>query len=411
MRLVIRDPGLGAKTVELFLATRSASATAVAPDKARLGEGREKLAGDTFFLDGPGDGITPKTTLELVDGRAVWNVQADSGASRMKVVLAVAYDGAGQVVAVASMTNVDVPTNDAVAYVMQLQAASQHEPSDDPTPGGIRVWPWRKQSASSAACLGVELSNGSQVYQRVWLVPEDDPDCDDVASECDDYYWHADQTRGSSIADANCFEATPVIATRAQCRLGSRACVDDQPPGACTALTNPQYCVANALCNPDACLADATACMTLGNTTGLACRFLTNGQGAQCADGTNIGPLKIDLMPLLPDGCSDVGFVSFDALAGGVVSSHSLAVPSPSAPTGTLSMEQFNGTRCSFEITLTGTFNTADDPPVLVGLDIRRRNGDHWLLPLVLVGDPTDCSVISQCLISLGTNEGLERCQ
>jgi hypothetical protein len=414
LRLVIRDPGIGAVSVELFIATRHSMSDAVGADAARDNEGRTKLRGDSYYLDGPGDGTTPMTVLDVVDGKVVWNLQADpDGPTKMKLVVAVAYDGQGQAVGVAKMYDVEVPANDTVAYVLELEEANQLAPSETREPAGVRVWPWRKESApTTAACLAVEYSSGSHAVDRIWLVPEDDPDCDEVEVECDKFYWHADESStNGGLDDANCMHGvtqTPPAGgapITTECLLGSRPCVDGTPPGTCLPLTQPKYCVANALCNPALCTLRPDECQNAIASTAVACTRPTDQAGRQCEDGSGSGVLVVDLRSLFPDGCSKVEFVAWDTLAAGVNPS-----PTHVDNLATFSMGSFEPQNCKFTVTLDGTVGTVlSRTTKLIGLDITLAT-DHVLLPLLLTVGGT-CADDASCVTTTVPGEGLDRCQ
>ncbi|MFN0248310.1 MAG: hypothetical protein ACKV2T_15570 [Kofleriaceae bacterium] len=411
LRLVIQDPGVGAVTVELFLATRPSMANAIGANAARMNEGRIKLPGDSFYLDGPGDGTTPLTVLDVVDGKVVWNLQADpDGPSEMKLVVAVAYDAQGEAVGVAKMSDVKVPVNDTVAYVLELQQARQLAPSPNKEPAGLRVWPWRKANApTTAACLGLEHSDGEGRVERIWLVPEDDPDCDEVAVECDEFYWRANQSGPVNVGNANCFEGSPVPISgggtlMTDCRLGARACVDGVPPGTCVAFDQPRYCVANALCNPGLCLARPEMCVNaVQSSTYAICDLPTMTNGAPCADTGNIVPLTIDLSPIAQQ-CRAADFVAWDTIAGGVA-------PSPTHVhyNATFTISNLDPTECTFDVTMTGVVENQLARTILLALDVTLAT-DHLLIPVVLTSQGGDCDVQPSCTIVNGVEESLESC-
>lgn len=278
--------------------------SSVGADVSRPGERRDKLRGDTYFLDGPADGTTPMTVLDIVDGQVVWNLQDPDGPSSLALVVAVAYDGQGKVVGIAKMYDVDVPANDAVAYVLQLEAAKQMAPSDTTDPPGLRVWPWRKANAPmTAACLGIEHSDGSGRVERLWLVPEDDPDCDEATIECDEFLYRADY----SDAASSCIIPAEVAGTaHIPCKLGQKSCQDNVTAGGCVPRSAPPYCLANALCDPEACLDDPSSCQNV-DSSGVGCDMPVDENGAVCDLSTlGAGPLRVALGTgngLFPTGC------------------------------------------------------------------------------------------------------------
>lgn len=379
LRVVIRDPGLGADKVELFVATRSAMTSSVGADVSRPGERRDKLRGDTYFLDGPADGTTPMTVLDIVDGQVVWNLQDPDGPSSLALVVAVAYDGQGRVVGIAKMRDVDVPANDAVAYILRLEEAKQIAPSDLPDPPGIRVWPWRKANApTTAACLGIEHSDGSGHLERMWLVPEDDPDCDEAEIECDKFLYRADYSQAASTCIV---PAVVAGSSQIPCKLGQKVCMDGVSAGECTPRAAPTYCLANALCDPEECLTDTSACKSVDSSK-IECEIATEGDGAVC-DTASVGggPLPVALSngsALFPGGCQAVQFAAPDP-------SGFISVPTVSVGGVTFSIDGLSTTQCSFSIQPSGQFDliAANGAPLLLVLDVT-RNGAHYLVPIFL---------------------------
>lgn len=413
-RLVIRDPGFGAHKVELFVATRDAEMGGVAPDKARTDEIRGKLRGDAYFLDGPGDGTTPITELPVVGGQVVWNLQADPETPKAKIIVAVAYDQQGTAIAIAKMEHLEIPTNDTVGYVLHLEAATQIAPSDSVEPPGVRVWPWRKASApTTAACLGLEYSNGTNDLRRLWLVPEDDPDCDEVEVECDDFFWFANDTSTSGgVEEANCFSNTPMprpndptSQIRTQCFLGERACVDGMPPGTCSALTQPKYCVANAMCNPNECTMRPDQCTNAIDSSFTLCTQPVDDSGSECTTGVGAGPMMVDLFPLVPV-CKEVKFVAWDVLAGGVnpVDAH---VESGA----TFTFGPIESQKCRFEAFMDGSIAMIGQrTTLLLALDVTLPMDDHLLVPLVMNVIST-CDEIAFCTTTMAAaNESIASC-
>lgn len=410
-RLVIKDPGFGAHKVELFIATRSSPASAIGADKARDNEERDKLRGDSFFLDGPGDGTTPITELPIVDGQVVWNLQADpERPAKAKLVVAVAYDVEGQAIAIAKMHDLQIPTNDAVAYVLQLEAATQVAPSETMDPPGVRVWPWRKMSApTTAACLGIEYSDGADHLERLWLVPEDDPDCDEAAIECDEHLYQADY---SNQAIACVVPAQMSGTTQTPCRLGQKVCEDDVSSGECVPLSNPTYCLAAALCDPEECLVDTNVCQNV-NTSKVTCDMTMQPDGTVCeSTSMGAGPLAVELSAssgLFPGGCQAVQLAEANG-AGGFT-------PTPTLMMGqtTFSIEQLSTLECSFSIEVSGQFDlnmVQNNQPLLLVLDVT-RGGAHYLVPVfVRVNAGETCDIRSpMCTTTRGSSIDLGLCQ
>lgn len=386
MRLVIRDPGFDADHVELFISTRNADIEYLGANQARMNEMRDKLRGDSFYLDGPGDGITPLTRLDLSDGRVVWDLRADAGETYVELLVAVAFDANNTAVALAKMSGFDVPTNDTVATVLTLEPAMQMPPSEAPQPEGLRVWPWRKPNTEAAACLGIEYSDGREVKERKWLVPEDDPDCDEVQLECDKYLYHADYSQAAEP----CVVPPVTSPIHLPCRAGTKVCEDDVSAGACVPMT-PQYCLANALCDPDPCFLNVDNCLMTADSSLMTCNLPLQQDGTGCDIGTvGEGPLEVTLSTsngLFPNGCQSVLFATLDSNAGLVTS------PTTTVAGATFSIEAFTPTDCSFDLALVGQFDSSmlSGNRILLVLDVARLGG-HLVVPVFIKLDQGGCA-------------------
>jgi hypothetical protein len=407
MRLVIRDPGFGAHHVELFIATRQADTDRIGPDRSRMGEQRGKLQGNSYFLDGPGDDITPVTRLDFSGKRVVWDLQAEGdGPSKIKILVAIAYDANNTAIAVAKMEHFEVPAHETIAVVLDLESATQMPPSDNALPDGVRVWTWRKMDASAAACVGIEYSNGNDVAERKWLVPENDPDCDDVRLECDEHLHRADY---SEAATSCIIPATP-NPNHIPCKLGEKVCQDDISAGECVALAAPAYCIADALCDPDACFLDPAGCQQI-DSSGVECELAIQQDGTICPEATTgSGPLPVELSnsgALFPGGCEAVAFAVSD-----------MATAFRSSPTATVGGATFSITglqmpQCSFSIVVTGQFDSmaANNLPLVLALDVTNPPF-HYIIPVFLSLKPAQCiDREPACNSSRGSNIELGACQ
>ncbi len=406
MRLVIRDPGFGADHVELFISTRNADTNAIGPDRARADEERSKLRGDGFFLDGPGDAITPLTRLEVSGDRVVWDLRADGEhPAKIKLLVAVAFDANNTAVGIAKMYDFEVPVNDTIATVLVLEEATQVPPSDAAQPPGVRVWPWRKADASAAACLGIEFSDGRDVKERTWLVPENDPDCDDFEIECDKHLHHADY---SSLAETCVVPSVVGSANTIPCMLGSKSCEDGVNAGVCSARTAPRYCLANAFCEPDACIQNPEQCQQL-DTSLVSCSLSLEQDGKRCGVSTTaMGPLTIMLSSItspgmFPGGCQGVAFASN-------MSTNVTPTPSITVAGATFSIQSFDPTTCSFSIEMNGQYDTAVGSQILFALDITRPN-HHLVVPVFVQLHPGECDGDPpSCEVSRATVSELDGC-
>lgn len=406
---MIRDPGFGADHVELYFSTHAGDFDGIAVNESRADEDHYKRDGEIFFQDGPPDGFTPVTRLDLIDHRVVWNLQADADNSHVKLLAAIAFDANGTAIAMATMRDFDVPVTGAIAYAVDLEPVTQLQPSDNADPPGTRVWLWHKENnRDAAACLGLEFSDGEEV-KRIWLVPEDDPDCDEVELECDELYWHADDRPIVNYpGGVNCFASpTPPggMTPRTMCKAGSRACVDGEMPNVCNPLHDPKYCVANAICNADACVDDLNACRTTASSKIVAV-FPADQVGRPCADGTGFGPLHLNLVAQFTNGCQDIKFTHFDAERRGIE-------PSITYTEGneTFALSNFSATKCEVDVSLVGNSSITSVSRVIpLALDVTLTR-DHVIMPLLLNFTVAGCtSPLSYALYAPG-GEALDECQ
>lgn len=388
MRLVIRDPEGVADHVELFLSTRMADTDRIGANVPRSGEPRAKHAGAAFFLDGPMDGITPLTRLDMTSDQVVWELRAEGpGDTKVKLLVAVAFDANNAAVAIAKMTDVTIPAHDTVATVLELEPALQLPPSEARMPGGIRVWAWRKHDAAAAACLAIEESTAATI-KRWWLVPPDDPDCDDVQLECDKYLYQADY---SSQAEVCIVPAMPNLPNPMPCRVGSKVCQDEVSAGECTPHTNPQYCLANAFCEPSDCFQNTSECEQLDSSR-VHCDLALQQDGSTCPEMTmGFGPLLVNPTlagGLFPGACEAVAFASQDMTAG-IVSSPTIDVNG-----ATFGIEGFAPASCTFKIEITGgqydASTASSGEPIVLPIDIT-RGSSHLVVPVFVKISPGAC--------------------
>ncbi len=236
----------GATSVELYIGktpcntsgdTASFDCSGIAPP-----DGRVMLRGDVWLRDD----LLPYTAT--VHGRsATFKLEADA-ASKLPVLIAVglAPDLVPRLRAVgtATLLDVEVPIHGARIVTTTLVAAKPvvTRPTDTADLTEDRVLVWTKQSPPSS-CVVVEHWEHGQVT-RDFVVPVEDPDCDDVKPECNPTAFHGTSPAGGSITP-DCFAA----AASGACVLGSHGCSDDGGPGtgACAAVRT-EVCVPEGFC-------------------------------------------------------------------------------------------------------------------------------------------------------------------
>src|SRR5262249_53708905 len=128
-------------------------------------------------------------------------------------------------VATATLHDLAIPVSGARVITTKLTAAGavQLPEGDTRNLTEDRVKVCRKQSPPSS-CVVVEHWKAG-AHQRDFIVPEDDPDCDDVpAPECNAAAWHGMNSVGGGGFRPECFRRD-----QPACMLGALGCSDDVP--------------------------------------------------------------------------------------------------------------------------------------------------------------------------------------
>src|SRR5262249_43458559 len=125
-------------------------------------------------------------------------------------------------VATATLRDLALPVNAARVITTALTAANPVQIGGDTRNlSEDRVQVWRKQTPVSSCVVVEHWSHGQ--HQRDFVVPEDDPDCDDVvAPECNPAAWHGTNTVGGGAFRAEGFRRDPSAGV-----LGALGCTDD----------------------------------------------------------------------------------------------------------------------------------------------------------------------------------------
>jgi hypothetical protein len=230
----------GAASVELYVATAKCApgnkagidCTTITPPNDLA-----PLAGDVWFRD-----ADPRYVAEVHGHTAMFQLKADVETT-LPIVVAV---GSLESLAVgtATLRTLVIPTDRARVVKLALVAAKPvaTDQVDTKTLNEDRVQVWNKQMPASA-CVVVEHWRTGVAVARDFVVPAEDPDCDDVANECNPAAYLGSAPAGTS--GPACF----VPATAGTCVLGSRGCRDDGgQPGICAAPPQDTTCVPSQFC-------------------------------------------------------------------------------------------------------------------------------------------------------------------
>jgi hypothetical protein len=233
-----------AKSVELYLGTNSCNTTSktelacagIAPPPS----GSSVLRGDVWLRDA----LLPYTA-EVKGHTATFHLRTDTP-SMVPIVIAVGLSADGTGVGTATMNKLDVPARGARIVTTTLTEARPVRPGDSTTATEDRVLVWKKENPASS-CVVVEHWNAGKA-ERSFVVPDEDPDCDDVpAPECNPIAWRGTRPAGASpIPD--CFSLDSINNMPA-CMLGSHGCSETgTPTGDSCATQSTSTCVPSTLC-------------------------------------------------------------------------------------------------------------------------------------------------------------------
>jgi hypothetical protein len=392
----------GATSVELFLGKSAC-------------DSKDKLAGIACTTIAPPDGTTPldgsiwfrdaaaPLTATVSGGKAVIQLRADE-ATTLPIVIAVGFatdaTAAGKhAVATATLHDLAIPVNSARVVTAALTAASPVvlQPGDTRNLSEDRVLVWRKQSPVSSCVVVEHWSHGQ--HQRDFVVPEDDPDCDDVAApECNPAAWHGSNAVGGAAFRPDCFRHDQA------CVLGELGCSDDVPGKTTTCVAaRDEVCVPDTFCGgpcnrfDEPCLRALTASDTMPR---VECTVpALAGVVALC---NNDRSAEIDLSGKFAGGqCDDQPLLSsltlngFDTSAsfGGAV----MELTSPQKP-------------CRFDLQWKSGPRTSADTTDIGLIEIATRQG-ALLVPLVLHFMPGVCGTVPfSCVIDGAAGDGLWSC-
>lgn len=413
MRLEILAGDTTAARIELYIATRACNGCSgnLSP-KGVTG----KLAGNVWLLDGNAMTGTPNTAATLEGGSYTYNLQAPDTGKDVQVayIVVVGYDAAGKAVGFAELKNMMIYAGSAEWYRVTLGPVTEQASSDNTAPAGDRIHVWRRSDTALAACVGVEHADASGV-QRIWLVPEDDTDCDAIDLECDEYAHAAMGT--AHIDDASCITDQTKIANAATstCLLGGPACIDGRGNDLTCGPVFPHYCLPDAVCAIPGCRTDFGNCVRDGvNVPRIKCDIPSNSQtGGRCNGGDPsavTGFVRLHQlvakpgMPNVPaTSCTSLQFVepkfadpspSPTIIGNGVVLTHGPLMPP-----------------CEFSLTFATGAVVQMNLPIFSVVDLGLANGNHMLLPIEIKFTPGTCSQVAAfCGVTIGDGDGVTHC-
>jgi hypothetical protein len=392
----------GATSVELFLgkaacdsADRAAgiACTTIAPP-----DGTTPLDGSIWFRD-----AAAPYAAAVGGGKAVFQLRADTPAA-LPIVIAVGFvadaTAAGKhPVATATLRDLAIPVNTARVVTTALIAASPVvvQPGDTRNLNEDRVMVWRKQAPVSSCVVVEHWSHGQ--HQRDFVVPEGDPDCDDVATpECNAAAWHGSNAIGGAVFHPDCFRRDQA------CVLGELGCSDDVPGKTTTCVAARQeVCVPDMFCGgacnrfDEPCLRTLTASDTIPR---IECTVPALAGAITLCSADHAA--KIDLGAKFAGGeCGEQPLVSSLMLEG--FDSHAnfggaeMALGSPQKP-------------CSFDLQWKSGPRTAAADTDFGLIEITTKQG-ALLIPLVLHFMPGVCGTVPfSCIIDGPAGDPLWSC-
>ena len=393
----------GATRVELFVASKDPCTTC---DKVRSPTAAAALAGTVYFADRDATFAT-----DVSGGVATFNLQPGAGDNGVRTLVIVGL--AGDKVVGATVLPAFEVTTDAQRVKIDLEAANEDAVGGPvPSPDPYRIALWHKQKDDRAGCVAVERWDMGVMSSRQFVVPEDDPDCDDVAQdlECRPFEYMTDVRPDET--NYTCFAQFPVGSGDA-CMLGGKTCVDGEGPA--NACGPSKFCIPEDVCLAG-CTPNTPGCLAtqLGNATAplahIECKLpmvvQPSGLVTMC-DGVSV--LPVDMAMPFSDagrGCTAARLTSIavgqgmfgpfvDLKARTSTTADKLRITAPTA---------FH-TNCAFDFTITGSMDPNLSTLELAGIDLALNNDQHLLLPIRFV-PVRDCNQEAQCVASYDRQNG-----
>jgi len=269
-------------------------------------------------------------------------------------------------------------------------------PASEPITDGVRVEVWREKMPPSASCVGVQRWR-SNMADTAFVVPADDPDCDDVANgplECDQDVFRA-STAPTTLAATTCIGQFDV-AGAPTCKIGGPGCADGL--GAVSCAPAP-FCLPDFVCDASDCR-DPTCVVDKLATSGLPridCTIPTQ-LNQPCPSGNKVAP--VDLDPVFGPAMARCTGVGFDAQGAGVQLQF---VPMLAFTDGVVITASPPAPGCKFELTWANNqLGSPNANRALVELSI--DNGEHVIIPITVQYRPGECATLQMsCTPTFGT--------
>jgi hypothetical protein len=319
-------------------------------------------------------------------GVAGFRIAADS-ATEVDLLLAIGFDEAGAPIETAYAYDVEVPSTrgDYVRVALEAVtpvAASLTEPQPPAGTEGLAIW---REPSANRACVLAEHWSGDTEPRRDLVVPADDPDCDEVESECAPW-THLAMNTPSSIDAADCAVSGTLSTGSEVCLFGGTPCNEVSPvPVAQCAPLDVNYCTPKALCGECAGPWDpACASEVLSNGTAasampyLACTFHVDESGTPCVDEAIVPAVSASVLLGSPAvvTCKGIGVHDITAPFGPFDSS-------VGTEPGTLKLDGLTEDGCTVDVHWKGTL-TPEETTVIVLVDLELDNTNHLALPGVI---------------------------
>lgn len=227
--------------VDLYLATGGCKpdpagfdCEGIVPPNADLDSSRDRVDGEVYFVDDN----RPFVSTPDEDGSA-WFHLDPSAQLEIKAAIAVGKDPAAGETGVAIFQKIDLDVTQHVRIDLESIASREVRGLEQPA---VEVW---RPTSDDYRCVAAEVQN-----RVVYIVPRNDPDCDQVGleggQECLPGVHEGQQSLSSELLDQTCAttQATGL------CVLGSEGCDERTMSDAtgCTASTAKKYCTPDRVC-------------------------------------------------------------------------------------------------------------------------------------------------------------------
>jgi hypothetical protein len=372
--------------------------------------------GDVFFRANPEDDYSASVGA---DGSAYFHLPLGSGTIQILALGTSLADANAGVAAAAVMVEVDL-SRGPIRYVTPLLPADVLAPNVPRNPGRAGVKVWRRPS-DQIACVGVD-DYGSQ-RGAVFVVPESDPDCDEVPTtkECDPLAYLTTTFKPSPF-DARCAANFSVTtAGESACMLGGPAC--NEVDGTSQACASTNYCVPSAVCGCTAGMFNE-ACVTESLKTATAphlfCQYGAEldaaAQHYKPCTNTTLPVTSIDLDAVLGAPCTGLaklGSVRIDGFNATIEldtgSGHNISLVTEPSAAGAL--------KCPFDLRWSGEVDPAAvDSPQLNNavVDLSFAGGGttppHEVLLPLEIQFTSNCATPPTCTLKGATGDTVFGC-